>query len=108
VPRLRLDGHREFAALYVGRAATAARSCTITISTVEVKAADRPGHWTLGTRRPCTNALRARNRSHRYWGYVETLRSLLWARTVTCLHLDNRKIGSCVYSPALEYQTRRQ
>jgi hypothetical protein len=97
------DGHREFAAIYVGRSSTAARTCTIRISTVEVNAAGRPGHWTVGTQQPCVNALAARNRSHRYWSYVENLHSLLWARTVACLYLDNRKVGSCVYSPALEY-----
>jgi hypothetical protein len=97
------SGHREYAVLYIGRTSTRARLCDVSISTVEVNDAGAPVHWTSGYPLiPCENALR-RNLSLRHWGELETPHVSLRAKTVACLFLDGRKVGSCVYSPALTY-----
>jgi len=95
-------GHREYAVLYIGRTSTRATSCTVSISTVEVDGSGRPVHWTGAMQPRCEDALR-RNLSIRYWGIVETPHFSLRAKTVACLFLNGRKVGSCVYSPALSY-----
>jgi hypothetical protein len=99
------DGHREYAVLYIGRSATAAHSCEVSLSTVEVGENGAPVHWTNGTTQRCEESLRVRNTSIRYWSpIVETPHRWYRAKTVACLLLNNRKVGSCVYSPELIYR----
>jgi hypothetical protein len=60
----------------------------------------RPVRWTGYTERRCEDALR-KNVSKRYWGTDEETHDLEHGKTVACLYLGGRKLGSCVYSPTL-------
>jgi hypothetical protein len=62
-----------------------------------------PLRWTPGRTQSCDSALRA-NRSERFWGDLEVAQYSKLGKTVACLFLDHRKLGSCVYSPALAHR----
>lgn len=94
--------HREYAVLYIGSASTRAAFCQVSTSTVEVYSNGAAAHWTPGVVQGCNDVLR-QNRSVRKWGSLEAPHVTLRAKTVTCLFFDFRKLGSCVYSPALNY-----
>jgi hypothetical protein len=95
--------HREYGVLYIGSASTRATDCKLYLSTVEVAPNGAPVHWQLATERYCHSALRS-NTSIRYWGIDADGYYSDYAKTVACLYLDGRKLGSCVYSPALRYR----